>query len=134
MAGSTSPRSMRRRKSAMRAVLASRLEVAATRLETSTSSVSKVTGDVAASRSGVGGHSLEQSQHGVQPVAQLPAVDDHVDGALLEQELGALEAFGQLLAHRLLDYARAGEADQRLRLGEHHVADHGEARRNAAHG
>ena len=51
----------------------------------------------------------------------------HVDRALLEQELGALEAFGQLLAHGLLDHARAGEADQRAGLGDHEVADEGEA-------
>ena len=52
---------------------------------------------------------------------------------LPQQELRALEAFGQLLAHRVLDHARAGEADQRLRLGDHHVAEEGEARRHAAH-
>src|SRR5690349_12306313 len=46
-------------------------------------------------------------------LAQLAAVHDHVDGALLQQELGALEAFGERLAHGLLDHARAGEADER---------------------
>jgi hypothetical protein len=43
---------------------------------------------------------------------------------VLEQELGALEAGRQLLADRLLDDARPGEADQRVRLGEDHVAEH----------
>ena len=51
-------------------------------------------------------------------VLQLAAIDDHVEHAVLEQELAALEALGQLLADRLLDDARAGEADQRLRLGD----------------
>ena len=51
---------------------------------------------------------------------------------LLEQELAALESFGQLLADRLLDDARAGEADQRLRLGDVEIAEHREARRHAA--
>src|SRR5215472_7444366 len=49
--------------------------------------------------------------------AQLAAIDDHVDRARLEQELGALEAFGQLLADGVLDHARPSKADQRLRLG-----------------
>jgi hypothetical protein len=53
---------------------------------------------------------------------------------VLEQELGALKALGQGLAHGLLDDARTGETDQCARLGDHHVADHGEARRHAAHG
>jgi hypothetical protein len=57
----------------------------------------------------------------------LAPVDDHVDGALFEQELGALETLRQFLAHRLLDDARAGKADQRTRLGDHDVADEGEA-------
>ena len=38
---------------------------------------------------------------------QLAAIDDEIEEALLEQELAALEAFGQLLADRLLDDARA---------------------------
>ena len=60
------------------------------------------------------------------------ALDDRVDHAVLEQELGALEALGQLLADGLLDDARPGEADERLRLGEDDVAQHGERRRHAA--
>src|SRR5204863_10153426 len=49
-------------------------------------------------------------------VAQLPAVDDHVDGAFLEQKLGALKAIRQFLAHRLLDDAGPREPDQRAGL------------------
>src|SRR5206468_224996 len=44
-------------------------------------------------------------------VAHLAALDDEVEHAVLEQELGALEPFRQLLADGLLDDARAGEAD-----------------------
>jgi hypothetical protein len=55
---------------------------------------------------------LQQGEQRGQSVAQFAAVDDHVDGALLEQELGALESFRQGLAHRLLDHARTGESDQ----------------------
>ena len=57
--------------------------------------------------------------------AELVAVHDHVDHAVLEQIFGALEALRQLLADRLLDDARAGEADQRARLGDVDVAEHG---------
>ena len=37
---------------------------------------------------------------------------DGVDHAVLQQILGALEAGGQHLADRVLDHARAGEADE----------------------
>ena len=39
---------------------------------------------------------------------------------------------GQLLADGALDDARAGEADERLGLGDVHVAEEREARRDAA--
>src|SRR6185295_12519629 len=55
-------------------------------------------------------------------VAGVPAIENHVDGALLEQELGALESFGQRLAGRLLDDARPRETDQRAGLGDVDVA------------
>ena len=51
-----------------------------------------------------------------------------------QQVFGALEALGQLLAHGLLDHARAGEADQRAGLGDLDVAQHGEAGGDAAGG
>src|SRR5438105_15533809 len=60
-------------------------------------------------------------------VAHLAPVDDHVDGAVLEQELRALKTFGQRFPHRLLNDARTGEADQCARLGDHDVTDHREA-------
>ena len=59
-------------------------------------------------------------------------IDHQVDHALLEQELAALKALGQLLADGLLDDARAGKPDERLRLGDVQVAEHREAGRDAA--
>jgi hypothetical protein len=43
---------------------------------------------------------------------------------VLEQELGGLEALGQVLPERLLDHARPGEADHRAGLREDQVAEH----------
>ena len=62
----------------------------------------------------------------------LAPIDDQIEHAVLEQELAALESLGQLLPDRLLDDARAGEADERLRLRDVHVAEHREARGHAA--
>src|SRR3954470_2026522 len=59
-----------------------------------------------------------------EAAAQLLAVDDHVDHAVLEQIFGALEAFRQLLADRVLDHPLAGEADQGAGLGDMDVAEH----------
>src|SRR5437868_1335778 len=76
---------------------------------------------------------LEERDEAGRAIAQLPPVDDHVDRALLEEELRALEAFGQRLAHRLLDDARAGESDERAGLGDDDIADEREARGDSAH-
>ncbi len=57
---------------------------------------------------------------------------DHVDHAVVAQIFGLLKAFGKLLADGLLDHARTGEADQRARLGNVHVAEHRVGRGNAA--
>ena len=48
----------------------------------------------------------------------------HVDHAVVAQIFRPLKTFRQLLADRLLDDARAGEADQRAGLGDVHVAQH----------
>ena len=48
---------------------------------------------------------------------------DHVDHAVLEQELGRLEAVRQVAADGLLDHPRPGEADQGARLGDVDVAE-----------
>ena len=60
-------------------------------------------------------------------VAQVATVEDHVDRAVLEQELAALESLGQRLTHGLLDDAGPGEPDQRARFGDVEVAEHREA-------
>ncbi len=49
-----------------------------------------------------------------------------IDHAVLQEIFGALEPLGQLLADRLLDDPRAGEADDRARLGDGDVAQHRE--------
>src|SRR5262249_39930987 len=63
------------------------------------------------SASGGLGQLQQQSQERGDLVAHLAAIDDHVDRTVIEQELTALEALGQRLAHRLLDHARTGKAD-----------------------
>ncbi|OMP13937.1 hypothetical protein COLO4_00590 [Corchorus olitorius] len=77
---------------------------------------------------------LQERQKLGDLAAHVAAIDDHVDGTFLQQELGALEAFRQLLANGLFDHARAGKPDQRLRFGDHHVAHEREAGGHAAHG
>ena len=62
-------------------------------------------------------------------VAQLRPGHDPVDEAVLEQELGALEARRQLLGDGPGRDARAGEPDQRVRLGDVDVADAPRTRR-----
>ena len=57
---------------------------------------------------------------------------DHVDHAVRQEVLGALEAFGQLLADRLLNDARTRKANERARLGDVDVAQHGVGGRHAA--
>src|SRR3546814_19775044 len=52
---------------------------------------------------------------------------DGVEHAVLEEELAALKALRQRLAERLLDHAGPREADERLGLGDVHVAAHREA-------
>ena len=75
-----------------------------------------------------------EAQRAGQRRLHLAPIDDQVEHAVLEQELAALEAVGQLLADGLLDDARTGEADQRLRLGDVQVAQHREAGGDAAGG
>jgi hypothetical protein len=52
-------------------------------------------------------------------------VNDEVDHPVVAQELRALEAVWQLLADRLLDDARAREADERAGLGDVQLAEPG---------
>ena len=46
---------------------------------------------------------------------------------MIQQILSALKAFGQLLAHSLLDHAWSGEADECVGLGCVDITEHGEA-------
>src|SRR5262245_21626918 len=59
---------------------------------------------------------------------------DQVELAVREQEFRPLEALGKRLPDRLGDDPRPGEPDQRARLGEDDVAQHREARGDAAGG
>src|SRR5947207_11159014 len=74
-------------------------------------------------------HELQRAR---QRGFQLAAVDDQIEHAVVEQELAALEPFGQLLADGLLDDARSGEADECLRLRDVEIPEHRETRRDAA--
>ena len=53
----------------------------------------------------------------------LATVHDHVDGAVIEQELAALETFGKTFTHGLLDDTRSGESDECAWLGNVDVAE-----------
>ncbi len=68
----------------------------------------------------------------MQGVAHAAAGDDQVEEAVLEEELGALEVFGQFLGNGALDDAPAGKADQRAGLRDQEVAEAGEAGGDAA--
>ena len=93
-------------------------------------------GERAVARVLVGGRGhlgrLEEREQRRDLGAQLGPLDDPVDEAVLEQELGALEAVGQLPADRPGGDPRAGEADQRVRLGEVDVAERRERGEHAA--
>ncbi len=75
-----------------------------------------------------------QGQQQPQLVAQRGALHDAVHKAMLQLELGALKADGQLAVDGLLDDARAREGHQGLGLGQDHVALHGEGGRDTARG
>ena len=61
-------------------------------------------------------------------------MDDAVDEAVLEHELRALETLRQRRPDRFRNDARAGEADQRARLGQRNVAQKREAGRDTRRG
>ena len=64
-------------------------------------------------------------------LSKLAAIDDHVDSTVIEQKFASLEALRQSLANCLLDDSRAGKSDERFRLGNIYVAQHGETGRDA---
>src|SRR3989475_13245082 len=60
----------------------------------------------------------EEREDAAESLLELAPADDEVDLTVLEQELRALEPFGQGLADRLGDHARPRQADPRARLRE----------------
>src|SRR5262245_4592254 len=89
-----------------------------------------VTGNLARSGRLVG----EERENTAERVFEVAPLDDQVELAVREQEFRPLKALGKRLANRLGDDPRAGESDQRARLGENNVAEHREARGDAAGG
>src|SRR3989442_4687307 len=62
----------------------------------------------------------------------LAAIDDGVDHAVLQEKLGSLKIFGQLLSDRLFDHSRAGETDESFWLGQDQITEHRKTRSHAS--
>ena len=77
---------------------------------------------------------VEDSQHARDPPNQLTSIDHIVHLPVGQLGLGQAEVGRQLLTGGLLDNPRAGERDQRSRLGEGDVAQRGEGRPDPARG
>ena len=60
-------------------------------------------------------------EHGGELTFEFFAVSNEIDEAVLEEELGALEAFGEFAADGLLDHAGSGKADEGLGFGDDHI-------------
>src|SRR5262245_66125204 len=76
----------------------------------------------------------EEGEDAAERFCQVAPLDDHVELSVREEELRSLEPFGERLADRLGDDPRPGEANQRARFGHDDVAQHREARGDAAGG
>src|SRR5512138_185478 len=76
----------------------------------------------------------EERENAAERVLEFASLDDQVELAVREQEFRPLEALGKRLPDRLGDDPRPGEPDQGTRLGEDDVAQHREARGDAAGG
>ena len=61
-------------------------------------------------------------------------MDDHVDHSMLKQIFCTLESFRKLLPNRLFNDALSGETDERARLRDLDVPQHGVTGRHAAGG
>ncbi len=59
-------------------------------------------------------------------------MNDGIEKTVLQKKLGRLKAIGKFLADGLFDDARPGETDQRARLGNVDIAEHGVACGDAA--
>ncbi len=66
-----------------------------------------------------------------QRLFQLLAFHNHIDHAMLQKKHRPLKLVRQLLLDRLHDHAGTGKADQGLRFGDDHIAQHGDARGHA---
>src|ERR1051325_950196 len=86
----------------------------------------------AAGAGGGFGLAREHFEQRADAIAQIAALDDHVDGAVREKKFGTLKTFRQLFAHRLRDHARAGETDECLGLRDDDIRHHRQTCRDAA--
>ena len=68
----------------------------------------------------------ELGQHMSNARTHLVTMENHVDCAMLQQELTALEPFRQLFTHGLFDDSGTGETNQRIRLGNIQITQHGQ--------
>src|SRR5689334_8208262 len=68
-----------------------------------------------------------QTQEAPDGGAQGAPMNDLVDHAMLQAELGGTRIFRQVLVHELFEHSRSGEADDGLWLRKDHVAEHGKA-------
>src|SRR5438045_1444426 len=57
---------------------------------------------------------VHEGERADYPFAQFASVNDGVEHAVFEEELGGLKIFRELLPYGLLDDARPGESDERL--------------------
>ncbi|KIU01074.1 hypothetical protein QU39_00395, partial [Staphylococcus aureus] len=76
----------------------------------------------------------QQPDQLAERLAQLLAMGDHVDQAVLAIIFRGLEIVGQLLADRVLEHAAAGEGEHCARLGNLDVAQHRIGGHHAARG
>src|SRR5438067_2540222 len=63
---------------------------------------------------GVDFRGVHEGERADNPVAKFAAVNDGVEHAVFEEELGGLKIFGELLTYGLLDDARPGKSYERL--------------------
>ena len=67
----------------------------------------------------------EHARNPNQLLLHFVPVGHSVEHAVIQQILGALESFGQLLPDRLFHDPGTGETDQRIRFGNMDIAQHG---------
>ena len=70
--------------------------------------------------------SAHEGERASNVLLQIPPMNDSIEKSVLEEKFTSLEALGQLLANRLLDNTRSGEADQGSGFSDVQIAQHGE--------